>query len=495
VRPEEGRRETKPLGTGRRLLAGATWIYGAQLLTVAAQFGYAATTSRLVSPGGFGAYAVALSVTGLVALLAMGGLGQTVARMVDPQRERLRALVTYALLLGLVAGAAIYLTAPLWAWLWGVPSALEPIRWMAINGIVSPLLGLGTGLMARTGKFRRLALITVTSNVTGMLVGAVAVLTWRSAGSLVVSSSIAQILTLIGTLMATEGQLLGLGRPRRGQGDIAFSGKITLASFLSYLTGNITKLSMARGIEAASLGYWNRAEVLTSIPFQQVQTALIRAIYPEFRHDIAGSDRAKEVWTDMLVLAASIALGLSAIVAVLVPPLIPIIFGEGWDTAAALAAPLAIVGGLQLVSTLLASAVEALGRFRWIWSTDAILIILQVCAAILIFAYKNITVAVIALLLTNVVRHAWHVWLAGKSGYLDVRRLLLAYSGIIVSSVGMGAATWLLLHWVIAAVREPIYILWTSALIASLCLFGYGIRERMPVLIIARKYGLMRRRA
>jgi O-antigen/teichoic acid export membrane protein len=482
------------LSTAQRLLAGAAWVYGAQLVTVVAQFAYAASTSRAVTPSGFGAYAVALSVTGLVSLLATGGLGQTVSRMAQLDRNRLQSLATYALILGASGALALYLSAPFWAWLWGVETSLQPMRWLAISSAFSPLVGLSTGLMARTGKFRQLGLITVLSNLSGMLVGAVAVYTWRTPSSLVISAVVAQFMVLVGSLLSSEGLLLGLSPLRYGRGDIGYSGKLTSASFLSYLTGNIVKLSMARAIDAASLGYWNRAEVLTTIPLQQVQSALIRAVYPEFRHDVADPSRARIVWTDMLVLVAWASLVLGAFIAVLVPPAVPFVFGAGWEIAASLAGPLAIVGGLQIVSILLTSAIEALGRFRWIWSTDVILILLQVMAAAMIFVFKDIWVAVFALVLTNVVRHGWQVWIAGRHGYLDARRLIGQYSLAVVFATVLASILWLTVQLALQALRFPALWILPLALLGGFVAICFALRDRLPIVRLARKYGFALRR-
>lgn len=466
-------------------------MYGSQLVTVAFQFLYAAVSSRAVSPSGFGAYAIALAVTGLVSLLATGGLGQTVSRMIEIDRQRLRALVTYALLLGAIAGSVLLLSAPVWAWLWGVEASSEPIRWLAINSCISPLLGLATGLMARTGKFRRLAVITLLSNLLGMAIGVVAVLTWHSASSLVVSAAVAQSLTLVGVMFSTEGQLLGIAPLRHGQSDIGYSGRLASTSMLAYLTGNIVKFTMVRGIDAASLGHWNRAEVLTSIPMQQIQGALIRAVYPEFRHDINDSSRARIVWTDMLILVAWAALTISAVALVVIPPIVPILFGGGWEVAASVAGPLALIGGLQILSTLLASAVEALGRFRWIVSTELILIVVQIIAAVLVLLSHSIWMAVIALVITNVVRHGWHIFLLGKHQYLDVPRLLRHYFVALLFAACVALTLWGALQFISLTYQSPTY--W---LLVSLCLLVptsicYGMRKKLPAVVVARRYGLL----
>lgn len=482
-------RETE-MTTARAVLAGASWSYGSQLVTVVAQFVYAAITARLVGAAGFGEYAIALAVNGLVALLAMGGLGQAASRMIEIDRTRVRALVTYALLLGFAAGAVLFLTAPVWAWLWGVEASASPIRWLALSSCLSPLLGLATGLMARMGKFRGLAMITLGSNLAGMVVGGLAVTTWRSASSLIVSAAVAQMLTLLfALLLGTERHLLGLSALRKGKSEIGFSRRLTGTSTLAYLTGNIVKFSMARGIDGASLGYWNRAEVLTSIPMQQIQSALIRAVYPEFRHDISESSRARVAWTDLLILVAWLALTLSAFAFVLIPPLVPILFGDGWEMASSLAGPLAIAGALQILSTLLASAVEALGRFRWIVSTEVILIGVQIAAATMVIVFHNIWVAVWALVVTNLIRHGWHIFLLGRAGYLDVHRLLRHYSVALCFAAIVGSAVWSGLQFIyLSHISSMFWILAAATVLipGALCV---GLRGKLPAVAIARQYG------
>ncbi|WP_442544872.1 oligosaccharide flippase family protein [Arthrobacter sp. KN11-1C] len=463
-------------------------------MTVVVQFFYAAVTSRAVSPSGFGAYAIALTVTGLISLLSSGGLGQTVSRMLEIDRYRIRALVGYALILGAVSGTVLLLSAPLWASLWGAEAASEPIRWLTISASLSPLVGLATGLMARTGKFRRLAVITALSNIIGMAIGAIAVIVWHSASSLVVSASLAQLFILIGAMLGTDRQLFGFANLRGGRKDISYSGKLVSTSMLSYLTGNIVKFTLARGIDPSILGHWNRAEVLTLIPMQQVQSALIRAVYPEFRHDIEGSSRARTVWTDMLILAAWVSMTLSAIALVLVPPIIPILFGDGWGMAATIAGPLAVVGGLQILATLLGSGVEALGRFRWMVSTEVILILIQVIAAGLILVARDIWVALGALIATNLIRHGWHIFLLSRHGYLDARRLLRHYAIAGGFSTSIALAFWFSLQCIYMTNFSAVY--WFLAILILIVPVGFyfRIRNKLPAIVVARRYGLIQTR-
>lgn len=468
-------------------------MYGAQAISVLVQFAYAAITSRYVAPAGFGAYAIALSVAGLVALLSSGGIAQSVARMTELDRPHIRALVSYALILGGGAAAFVWLSSPFWASAWGDVSATPVIRWLAVSSFVAPLSGIATTLMRRKGSFRALALIALLSNLVGMGAGAIAVIEFKSASALVMSSIVAQLLLVLGALSLTGGDLWGLARLKRARNEVRFSGHLTAIKFVEYLIGNITKFSTSRAIGSSYFGYWNRADVLTSVPFQQVQVALIQAISPEFRHDIGNAERARHVWTDLLILVAWFALPLSALAAVIMPALVPIFFGPGWTITSALVVPLALSAGLQMMSMVLSSAVETLGRFSWMWITSALLLAVQVAGAMSVFVYQDIIFAMVALIVTQIARHSVQIALCGKNGYLNITRLARNYLVVVVFStlvaaIGVGVCTLVPL-----ALTSP--TLWG---LIALIVFGAAVllwrfRDRLPPVILAKKYGLFGR--
>lgn len=480
------------MSKARNILGGASWLYGAQIGTVAIQFFYAALSSRLVGAHDFGAYAAALAVVGLASLLAMGGLGQTVARMESLHIRSVRALVTYATLLGLAAAAFLLLSGPFWAWLWGAEAMTGPLLWLTINALISPLLGLALGLAGRLGKFRAIALISFFGNIGGMGIGAVAVSHWQSAASLTASTIVGQLITLICLMLfATENLLLGFGSLRNQVAIMEFSRRVTGTSLLSYVTGNLVKLSLARGLESSALGQLNRAEVLTTVPMQQMQSAVIKSIYPEFRHDINNASRARRVWTDMMILVTWASLTVSALLYVSVPPLVPMLFGDGWDVASQLVGPLAIAGGLQIMSTLLATALEALARFRWILSIELTLILLQIVGVAAVISSHEVLVAAYFLILTGLLRHAIQIHLLNGAGYLDVQRLMKNYAvAAIFASTTAGV-----FHISLVVLQSSSSPALRTSVVAGLVLGFAGItflmKERLPVVRILRSYGIL----
>lgn len=483
---------------GRRVLGGVIWGYGAQFLTVIFQFGYAAVVSRLAGSSEFGAYGVALSVTGLISLIANGGMSQAVARVVHLEEKVVGAMFSFSLFLGVVVAALTFLTAPLWADLWGVPAAREPIQWMSISALAAPTFSLLTGLARRSGNFSSLAKTTVISNVLGMAVGIFAVSVLPTASSLLVSAVIAQLFLVL-WLAVTYRRYL---RPRAfvtALPHVAFSSKLAAAGVLQYAVGNLGKWSVTRMFGAPVLGQWNRAEVLTIIPMQQVQNAMVQAVYPEFRHDIAGSTRAKTTWADMLLLVAWFSGPAGVALAVFAPHIIPWVLGPAWTQAALFAWPLAIGVSIQPISVLLASALESLGSFRRIWATDVVLLVLQIVLVILLIIFRDVLIVIWGLAITNATRFVIHSSIAAKIDYLDLRKLC---QGLFQVAAGC------LVVFILCRVAEEAtirvidgadvgdVILSSGALILCTSLLALAIRsywKRLPPVQLALKYGIIRK--
>ncbi|WP_087873021.1 oligosaccharide flippase family protein [Arthrobacter globiformis] len=481
---------------GRRVLAGAIWGYGAQLITIIFQFGYAAIVSRLAGANEFGAYSIALAVTGLISLIANGGMSQAVARLLKVENSVVGGLFSFGLVLGAVVGVVTFVTAPFWSDLWGAASAKDTIQWLSLSALLSPTFSLLTGLARRNGEFSKLARATVLCNVLGMVGGVLAVLSWGTASSLAASAILAQVL-LVGWLAAKYRVFL---KPRSLSGalpHVAFSSKLVFAGVLQYAVGNLGKLSAARVFGTAVIGQWNRAEVLTTIPVQQIQTAMVQAIYPEFRHDIASPSRARLVWTDMLLLVVWLSAPAGVALAVFAPHIIIWILGPTWSQAAIFAVPLSIGVAIQPVSIVLASALESLGSFRRIWLTDILLLLIQIGLVMLMISMDDVSVVIWGLAVSNGVRFITHSYIAARIGYLDPRNLSLGFCKVILGCAFV---------FIISKAIEQIYLLiqnghvgefWVATglfLIVSAIAMGLLPKWRTaPPARIAIKYGLIRR--
>lgn len=470
----------------KQLAGYASWNYGAQLVTIVAQFGYAAVTTRLVDDTGFGQYAVAMSVAALITLIANGGLGSTAGRMDQLQPRRVSALALYGLMLGAAGAAILLLTADWWSALWGSPAAADAVRFLGISVFVAPLAGFSSGLLRRTGRFKILSITVVLSNLAGMALGLVAVIQFPGSVTLLVSTVAATLIQVL-TFSLLNIRLFW-GRPSfsAARGDLFFSGMVMALSLVSYLNGNIARWAVSRGVGVDVFGQWNRADVLTAVPMQQVQVAFSQAIYPEFRHDMTANERTKRVWTDMLTMIAWFALPLASLVAVAAPIAIPILFGPGWGFAAQLSIPLAFISGLQMIVTTLGAALEATARFKWIVTTHLLVLSFMIGGAVLSVSQRSVVPAVASMFIATLIQHSVQVWFSSRAGFLDAKNLLKNYAGSVSFAIFLFLSLNVLVHHFEETLAWQIitFVLGVATVASAVFIF----RKRLPIIKVFQKY-------
>lgn len=479
------------MADARGIARGAIWNYSAQIATVLAQVVYAAITSRLLAPHDFGVFAAATASVALVNLVCLAGLPQVVGRMTDLHPDRLIGLLAYAGAVGILAAAATYFGAPLWAAIWGQPDSVPVLHLLALTSLITPFVALGNGLSLRLGLFKKLAGATVAANVGGMAVGIVVVLVLRDAESL----AIAQILSLLGVavivLTNERAHFKGRFRLRTTLADVSYSTKTLVSALLTYSASTVGKVSVSQTLGTVPLGNWNRADAITTNPFYLLGSAIQQAVYPEFRHDIDDRSRTRRVWSDLLGVLGWVCVPLAVFVAVIAPFAATILLGDGWALAGQYASILAIIGGLQPVVFMLISGFEALGKFSWNWSGYVISLVVNVAGAGVAIAMHSIWPVFIGTLVSFAIMHPLHLALASREGLIDPRRVGRHYAEITAFSIGMGVVLWTVLHAPVVIGVSP----WLFALILAAAVVAVVVlvrkRNSFPPIRLARQYGVL----
>ena len=475
--------------TGVRVARGVFWTYGAVITTSILQLGYAAFTSRAADQVAFGHYSIALTSAALVMLLANAGLGTAVTRRQDITGQYLRSLMLYCVTIGLVAAAVTWLTAPLWALVWGDEGIIPPLRLLSIAAFEAPALGLLTALGRRESKFARTASIVFASAALGFAVGAVAVMLRPSAASLVVSALVSQTFTVFTLAWTERSRLVQRGwHWREARDDIGYSASITGSRILAYFSGNAGKYGVNWALGASVLGQWNRAEVVSSIPLQQLQNAMTQAVSPEFRHDRRDYSRAQRVWPELLGMVAWSTWPLAALGAGVAGVLVPVILGPGWGQAATLVPALLLLGALQMVVMLLNSAVEVVGMMRAVWLGQVGGLMVQVAGGVAAFATESIWPAIGGAAAALALMHAVHLVAASMRGLVSLRVVAFAYIGPALVAVMLGLDAWALVRE--ARAGSLLVLMPISTFVGGLAV-AWVFRRRLPFVVIARRYGVL----
>lgn len=457
------------------------------------QLGYAAVTSRVVGAETFGAYSVAVLVANLVSILSAAGLGQSVARSLTDPEKTVRGLATVALGYGLIAALIITPLAPMWAALWGNPAATSSIQLVGLSAAVAPSVGLLSGYLRRQRRFSELAVGTTVSTAAALLVSGVLVSIFRTPEALIAAPALTQIFSYIAFQLAVRGAVLPGSVGHNTMEHLSFGWRVSVANLMAYGIENIGRFAVSRAVGQVGLGLWNRADVITTVPFDRLQGAMIQALYPELAKGHEEKARTRRVWTDTLIIVGWISVPASLFLAGAVPSLVPILLGPDWTPVVTICVILAVAAGFRGTSIQLASALEAAGYFRWIWATHAVLLGLQIVCALLVFVSMSPVPAIVGMLVIPIARHTLQVRLCSKAEILDAAHLAVNYSQVLIAALLCGTIS--ASASALAISRDAnvfVCAMLLAAAIAIIALIAYLLRRKLPIFKLASQYGFLK---
>lgn len=408
------------------LASGAAWMYASQLLSIAVQFVYAAIVSRLVAPEDFGYYAIALLISSLAQILSVAGLGQSIARA-DDAGPRVRAsLASYGVILGTIAFMAVSVPAPIWARLLSDSKATSCIAAIGVSVLIAPSVGLISGYLRQLGQFRLLAIVTMVATLVAQVLSLAVVFNQPTALALAVAPVLQQVVMYIGLQMCAPAPVWPGRIVRDSRSHMSFTAQATGSNVLSYVVESAPRIAVSTIAGPGALGLWNRSDVLTTIPFDKLQASFSQVMYPRFGQSLSGPTQA--IWTSALLASAWISIPITAFLAGAAPTIVPIVLGNNWGSIVPIVTLLMIAAGLRGPSVLLASAVESIGRFSWVWATQAVLIVLQALAVVAIFFTHSWWPGILSVALVAISRHAIQLALSARQQLVHLGMVFRGYT-------------------------------------------------------------------
>ena len=144
-----------------------------------------------------------------------------------------------------------------------------------------------------------------------------------------------------------------------------------------------------------------------------------------------------------------------------------------------------------MVSSLLANALEAVGRFKWIYTAQITMVAINVTGAAVAISVKNWIPIVSALLLAIVMQHCVHVALSARAGYLDLVVLVRHYLAIALTSAIAALVAWGIVRYAANGLSNAwAWVICAVLLILTGCA-AWRFRLLLPPLRLAKKFGIL----
>lgn len=462
---------------GKRAIRGTLWVatesWGRHLIT----FIILVVLARLLGPESFGAVALATVFLPLCTTLLQDTYAEALVRQ-EPLLPEHMDTVFWFLLAGAAVAAVLLVGAarPLAA-LFGVPEVAELIRWLAGVVLLNALAAVPVALLKREMRFRSLALRTFAGLMAGGVVGVGMAAAGCGAWSLV-----AQMLVQAALQTAIVWPACGW-RPRcRFQRsrlrDVAAYGNASAG----LAAVNALRLVVPRfflGLTAGPLaaGLFQLANRLT-------WTLRLALIYPVtvVALPTASKLRADPAAVSLLLVTASRYMAMIAFpgfvgLSMIIPELVPLLMGPGWEGAVGPAQLLALSAVCSSVTTVNGAIMRAMDRAGANMMVQMVGLVAMV-AALPFVAARGLEVVALVVLVTSCLTWPLQLWLFVRSTGLSPLAQHRALVPFAIATVAMAGAIWLWRYNFAGVLPTPL-------LLASEIVFGGAVYGSL-VLLLAR---------
>ncbi len=315
-----------------RTARAVQWRVIGAVISVLFQLAVGVLLARLLTPADFGVMTLAVMVLGLAQLLGDLGIGDAVVQRARLTGHHIRTAFTFSVMLGLALAAVMMIAAPLGAILMGDPQVTPVLRVLSARFVFRGASAVAEALQRRQLDFRRLFFIDTLSYVLGF--GGVAVtlaLLGFGVWSLVWGSLVQALLASVAQLAAARHSIRPLLVRRYLTDLLHFGFGSTVSRAVNYLALNGDNFVVGRWIGPASLGAYERAYALMSLPRSYVANVMSTAMFPAFAQLQAEPTRVRRGYLLLTKLTATIAAPSMVTLAVVAPHLVRGLYGPQWS--------------------------------------------------------------------------------------------------------------------------------------------------------------------
>lgn len=334
------------MSRAQNIRSSSKWILSSSLMGQMLQFAFGIMLARLLLPSDFGMIVTISIFTGVVGLVASGGMGQALVRAKDASEVDYQVIFTIQMGIGLLIYLGFFIIAPWFAQWYDNPLYRDLLRVSALSFLLRPFLNIHNVWLQREMHFKdasiRGLVVSFVSSVVGVLMA------WFGWGvwSLILSGLIGAIINYFAISHLTPIRLrLSYDRTIAGRhGSYGF--KTVLNDIISYLRSQTSNFIITSMAGAAMVGLFNKGDSLAKLPFSTFSGAIYMPVMRSMAKEQDNPDRVKYLLFRMASLLLLYTLPLYISLWWLAEPFVVVVFGQHWVEAAA---PLHIMAPLGLL--------------------------------------------------------------------------------------------------------------------------------------------------
>jgi O-antigen/teichoic acid export membrane protein len=421
--------------------------------------------ARLLAPESFGLVAYASVVIGFMQMLANAGFVQALVQLDSIDDAHLdTAFWTNLAIAGLLAAGLALAAAPV-AQLMGDEGLRPLLPWLSLNLLLNALSATQTAILRRDLRMRPLALLTLASNVGGGAVGVGMAFSGYEVWSLVGQQLCGGALGVLVLWRSSD------WRPRlrfsfRHLRDLtSFGSSVLGVLLLRYASDRADRLMIGQFLGAETLGIYvigARAVRMVGDTLSQTLRSVSLPVFARMQRDLP---RLRKAVRSAAELNAFVTIPVYVALASLAPLVVPLVFGLQWLGSVPVLQILVLFGLSQVIHSLNAPLVMALGKPSWALLIDGIGAVIGIPAILFATSWGANGVA-LAVALRGLIVVPLFALASARLMRTSLAEVIGPYALPLVIAATLGAGAALLSPWLAGRTGDWPALLASGALLA-----------------------------
>ena len=466
------------VGTLReQVLRGGCWLVLSDALTSGAGIIKVALVARLLAPGDFGLFGIALVVQRLVEAFTDTGVVAALIQKRGDVRPYLDTAWTLQFLRGALVCLLLVLIAPFGGRFFGSPQAVAAIRCVGLSTLLWGMVNPAVVHLRRDLRFNADVAWRFAGVVASLVVVVPAAYYLRNAWALIWALIADRVGQLVASYYVHPYRPRFRLRWRESRELMGFGRWISVSNMVGFLETQIDSLAIGRFLGAAPLGYYQVALQFTS-PLSRLGGHVQGVLFPAMsKLDLNAARR--RVLLAVLEILSTMLIPLAFFATALAEPLVRIVLGSKWGPAAPMLQVLVWAAVARTLSSCTAPLLMSIGKPRRLAETQlANLLILAILLYPCLRSWGAVGVAWVVAS-SYVIATVLQLGFAAKAVHAGPVEVLLSFRGAGIGCFPM----------VIGSVFLPGASLITRSILVCASLVGYSYSLRGLARVFVRGPG------
>lgn len=352
-------------GLGRRTLTGTIWILSEKFYRQVIFLINAAVLGRLLGPHDFGLMAYGALAIQLLEVFTYTGFGEALVQRSSLSDRTIQTAWWVMVGRGAVIALLMALAAPIVAQVVHEPTVTRILQALAGVYFISACTSMGNTLLYKQMQLQKLFRIEASAVTLDLVTAIVAALIWRNVWALVLGAAVGALTRV------TLSYLIYPIRPRlvfdvpEARQLFHFGQWLLSAASLHFLVTKGTDMLSGFLYGATGLGLYQMASRFALLPTTHIGETFYHALFPAYSQLQDEPEKLRGAFLKVLQVATFIIFPLSALMAVAVGPMLPLIMGPKWQGIVSLVPGLALGGALQALNRTAPPLLMATGKPKY----------------------------------------------------------------------------------------------------------------------------------